>query len=407
MSASTEKLVAEPGGGLRPLAVTYAYYGAFIGLGLISASLGPTLPALAEQTHVAVGEISFLFATRATGYLFGSLLGGRLYDRMAGNPLMGLALLIMGAGMVAVPLLSLLWGLAIVLFAIGVAEGTLDVGGNALLVWVHRARVGPYMNALHFFFGLGAFLSPIVIAQALLMTGGIRWGYWVLAFFAFPLGLWLLRLKSPRHVPEQDQTHEGAQVTTRNWRLTLLVMLFMCVYVGAEVGVGGWLYTYAIEMGLSNVTSAAYLTSTYWGAFMVGRLLSIPIAARFRPRVILWTDLIGCALSIALVVILPQSAWAIWVGAFGFGLFVASIFPTVITWAERRMNMSGQVTSLFLVGASIGAISFPWLIGQLFERFGPWITMPAILVILIGLAGVFVLLMAFGGPPRLEAEELA
>jgi FHS family Na+ dependent glucose MFS transporter 1 len=387
---------------VRPLASTYAYYAAFVGLGLISASLGPTLPALAEQTSTELREISFLFATRSTGYLLGSLLGGRLYDRMQGHPVMALALLIMAAGMAASPVIPILWVLALVLWGIGVAEGTLDVGGNALLVWIHRARVGPYMNALHLFFGVGAFLSPIVVAQALLATGGIRWGYWSLALFAVPIALWLSRLNSPRHpVASASGEHPNATV---NWRLTALVMLFMALYVGGEVGVGGWLYTYAVEMGLADRTNAAYLTSTYWGAFMVGRLLSIPIAARFRPRLILATDLTGCLLSIGLLVLLPNSKWAVWAGAFGFGLFVASIFPTVITWAERRMDMSGLVTGMFLVGSSLGGIILPWLIGQLFDSFGPGITMPAIFASLVLLFGVFLLLMANGGPPRIETR---
>jgi FHS family Na+ dependent glucose MFS transporter 1 len=214
---------------------------------------------------------------------------------------MGLSLLLMGVGMAAAPMVGMLGALAFVLLVIGVAEGTLDVGGNALLVWVHRARVGPYMNALHFFFGLGAFLSPIVIAQAVLATGGIRWGYWVLAMYTVPVALWLLRLRSPRLMDAQEEGE--ARPVRVNWKLTGLVMLFMAVYVGAEVGMGGWLYTYAVEMGLADTTSAAYLTSVYWGAFMLGRLLSIPIAARVRPRVILWTDLIGCLVSVSLMVL--------------------------------------------------------------------------------------------------------
>ena len=57
---------------------TAAYYATFIGLGLTSASLGPTLPGLAEQTRTNIGEISFLFTARSLGYLLGSLRGGRL-----------------------------------------------------------------------------------------------------------------------------------------------------------------------------------------------------------------------------------------------------------------------------------------------------------------------------------------
>lgn len=402
MSSITGQVATVPGAVVRPLATTFAYYGAFVGLGLISASLGPTLPALAAQTNTELGQISFLFATRSIGYLIGSLLGGRIYDRVTGHPVMAVAMLMMGVGMFCVPFVSVLWGLAIVLLAIGTAEGTLDVGGNALLVWVHRSQVGPYMNALHLFFGMGAFLSPIVIAQAISFTAGIRWAYWALALIVVPLALWLLRLPSPRH--EAAHVSGTRQAVKVNWRLTGLVMLFMCVYVGAEVGIGGWLYTYAMERGLATATSAAYLTSVYWGAFMVGRIFSIPIAARVRPRVILSVDLLGCLSSIGLLVLLPESEVALWVGVFCFGLFVASIFPTVITWSERRMSMSGLVTSMFFVGSSIGGIFFPWFIGQLFDGYGVWIVMPAVFVIILGLCALFVVLMASGGPPRTEAE---
>lgn len=402
VSGQVEQL---PGGDLHPLATTFAYYGAFIGLGLISASLGPTLVPLAAQTQTAISQISILFVTRSLGYLLGSMLAGRIYDRTKGHPVMAVALLVMGLGMAAAPLVGMLWSLAFVLLIVGLAEGTLDVGGNALLMWVHRSKVGPYMNALHLFFAVGAFLSPIVIAQAISLTDGIRAGYWVLALFTVPIAIWLYSLQSPRHIA----SHQGGKGETLavNWRLVALLMVFLGVYVGAEVGMAGWLSTYAIEMGLADSVTAAYLTSVYWGAFMIGRIFSIPIATRFRPRAILWTDLIGCLVSISLPVFLPQSQWAIWVGAFGFGLFVASIFPTLITWAERRMNMSGLVTSMFFIGSSIGGIFFPWFIGQLFGRYGAWITMPAILAVVVLLCGLFVVLMANGGTPQTEAEESA
>lgn len=386
---------------MRPLPTTIAYYAAFIGLGLISASLGPTLPGLAEQTRTDLGEISFLFTTRATGYMLGSLLGGRLYDRLRGHPVMGLALLIMGVGMFLAPLMPLLWTLAVVLLIIGIGEGTVDVGGNTLLVWVHRGKVGPFMNGLHFFFGLGAFIAPIVIAWAMNATGGIRWGYWLLGLYVVPILIWLLRLDSPRHMDAEPGATTHPPV---NWRLTGWIMFFMFLYVGAEVGVAGWLYTYAVALDMADATSAAYLTSVFWGALTVGRLLAIPIAARFRPRNILLMDLLGCIASVGLMVFVHDQAWAVWVGALGVGLCMASIFPTVIVWAERRIRMSGTVTSMFLVGASLGAMFLPWLIGQLFDAVGPGITMITVLIDLVIALGVFLLLMAAGGTPHPEAS---
>ena len=216
---------------IRPLATTFAYYAAFIGLGLVSASLGPTLPGLAEQTRSDIGGISFLFTTRATGYMLGSLLGGRLYDRLTGHPVMAAALLVMAVGMVAVPMLPLLWTLALVLLFVGIAEGTLDVGGNTLIVWVHRSRVGPYMNALHFFFGLGAFISPLIIAWVFATVGGIRAAYWVLAVSVLPLALWLLRLPSPANIHVADVA--GGRRVVTNWRLMGLIVVFLFFFVGA------------------------------------------------------------------------------------------------------------------------------------------------------------------------------
>src|SRR5512139_2534417 len=69
-------------------AQTAVYYAAFIALGMASASLGPTLGGLAEHTRTRLSEISFLFMARSLGYLVGSFVGGRVYDRWPGHVVM-------------------------------------------------------------------------------------------------------------------------------------------------------------------------------------------------------------------------------------------------------------------------------------------------------------------------------
>lgn len=119
------------------LSRTFIYYAAFVAFGLIVASLGPTLPGLAEQTGVPIAQISFLFAARSGGYLTGSILGGRVYDRLPGHPMLAGVLLAMMLAFGSVPLLGTIALLAGVLFLVGIAEGMLDVGGNTMLLW-HR-----------------------------------------------------------------------------------------------------------------------------------------------------------------------------------------------------------------------------------------------------------------------------
>jgi fucose permease len=149
---------------------------------------------------------------------------------------------------------------------------------------------------------------------------------------------------------------------------------------------------------------AAYLTSAFWGALTAGRFLSIPIAGRIRPRVILGASLCGCLISIGLPLLWPGSAALIWLGAIGAGLSMAPIFPTTLALAERRLAITGQITSFFFVGASLGGMFLPWLIGQLFERVGPPVTIQAIFVDLIVGGLVFMLLMAYAPRPAHPAQ---
>ncbi len=370
------------------LSKTAGYYAAFIALGLTSASLGPTLSGLAANTGTAISQISILFSARAFGYLLGSLLGGRLFDRMRGHPVMALMLAGMVTSMALVPGLKLLWLLALVILLIGVAEGSVDVGANTLIVWVHRGDVGPYMNGLHFFYGVGAFISPLIVGQVLLRSGGgITWAYWVVAVIMVPVVLYMARQPSPvnQDVIEKD----SADTKLASPALVALISLFIFLYVGAEISFGGWIYTYAVALGLATPAAAAYLTSGFWGALTVGRLLAIPVAARFRPRTILLVDLLGSMAAVGLILVYPASLTVAWVGSIGAGLFMASVFPTTLSLAERRMPITGQVTSWFFVGASLGSMTVPYIIGQLFESTGPVVTMIAILICLVLAVGVY------------------
>jgi len=364
---------------------TSAYYAAFIVLGLMAAILGPTLPDLAENTGSLLSEISFLFVARSLGYMLGSLFLGRLYDRFPGHRVGVGVLVIAAATLFIVPLVPLLWLLTAVLFVLGLAEGTLDLGANIMLVWVHGKEVGPYMNGLHFFFGVGAFLSPIIAAQAILISGSITWAYWLLALLALPLAVWFWRLPSPVREASDRDGETGSQ----NTLMIALIAFFFFLYVGAESSFGGWIFTYTLETGLSEAQLAALLTSAFWGALTVGRLLSVPLAARIRPRWLILGDLLGCALSMVIILLFPDRLLTIWIGTLGAGLAMASIFPTTLTLAERNMTVTGKVTGWFFVGAGAGGMVLPWVIGQLFERVGPTVMMIAIFSNVILAVAVF------------------
>jgi MFS transporter, FHS family, Na+ dependent glucose transporter 1 len=393
MTTTTTVLSSAPA---RQNAITLAYYAAFIGLGMVTASLGPTLTGLAAQTGSPLNAISALFTFRALGYLLGSFVGGRLYDRYPGHPIIAGMLAVMMVTMLAAPVIPSLWLLAAVILVLGVGEGTLDVGVNTLIVWLRRPNVGPYMNALHFFFGVGTVIAPLIVAQAIWFTGGIAWAYWVIGLLLAPILVWLARLPSPTPEAERANPELGGV----NYLLTGLVAFFLFLYVGIEGGFSGWIDKYALATGHATELTAAYWTSLFWFAFTFGRLVFIPVTARVRPRTLLTTKLIGGIVCVGVVLLWPASTVGLSIGVAGAGFCMAAIFPVMLTWAGRRMTITGFVTSWFFIGASAGGMFFPWFIGQLFESSGPRITMLTTLACLVLSLAMFGVLMVYSGKRR-------
>jgi FHS family Na+ dependent glucose MFS transporter 1 len=307
--------------------------------------------------------------------MLGSQLGGRAYDRFPGHRIQALALLVTSLSAALVPVLHSLWLLVAVLFLLGAVQGTLDVGCNTLLTWIHGEKVGPFMNGLHFFFGAGAFLAPLIFARVVLAANDIRWAYWFFSLLALPVASWFWFLPSPQIRTKTPEEASGRSING----LFLLIVLFFLVYVGLEVGFGNWIYTFSIRLHLASEAEAAYLTSAFWGAFTVGRLLGIGISSRLRPQTILLTDLAGSLAAFAILLLWPASPLALWAGTIMLGLSIASIFATAMAFAGQRLRLTGGLIGWILVGGGIGGMFFPWLIGQLFERISPHITMPILL----------------------------
>jgi len=140
--------------------------------------------------------------------------------------------------------------------------------------------------------------------------------------------------------------------------------------MGGELAFGGWIFTYADGITGSE-TTARLVNSAFWGGLVVGRVVAIPLAVRLSPRAMLQVDLVGTVLSLALLAVLPDSVPALWIGTIGFGFFVASMIPSSFNLAARRMPITSQVSSTFLVGGSLGSMTLPWLVGQLYVPVGP------------------------------------
>lgn len=352
------------------LRIAAAYYPTYVLVGLMLTSIGPCMKALEDQSGSSKGEISFLVVVMSLGYIAGSLLGARLYARLPGNRIVTIALLAMAALTTTVPWLGSLWMLIVIFALIGVALGTMDVGGNTLMVWLYRSDVPPYMNALHLSFGVGAFLGPLIINGFDAATGNAVATYWLFAALMVPVALWLTRLPSPDAPAAGQGAAAGRAVLRPHLALIALIAGFFFLHMGSELAFGAYITSYADDLFYSE-SLARVVNSVFWGGLVIGRLVAVPLALRMSPGALLQSSLLIGAAGLAPVIFLPDSPVALWIGTVSFGIAVASMFANSINYAAQRMPITSAVTATFLVGGSLGSTVLPLVVGQLYEPRGP------------------------------------
>lgn len=341
---------------------TSVYFAAFFILGATIASLGPTLLYLSENTGATVASLGLLFTLRSGGYLVGSLIGGRLYDRLPGHRLLGFAILTGAFSLGLIPQISSFDVIIAIMLLIGLSEATLDVGSNTQLVWVRGARSGPYLNGLFLFAGIGGTLSPLLLSS----IGGTA-GYRIMALVSLPIALWAFFTPSP---PRQMH-EEGRPAGTFPPFLFVLFCLLTFIFIGGEVGFSGWIYSYAYTLGLGTEQTAGLLTSFYWLGITLGRVSAIFITARFKPSRVVLANLTGLVISLGLILLNPASQIFLWIGSIGFGFFLAPVFPTTFAYLERKTPITGTAAGVLWASGSFGAMVYPWVMGLQMANIGP------------------------------------
>jgi MFS transporter, FHS family, Na+ dependent glucose transporter 1 len=340
-----------------------AYLTTFLVVGFSLSILGPALTELRARTGSDIAAIGVLFVGQSSGYIIGSLFGGRLYDRLDGHRVAGGALVVMAAGLAVLPHFDHRIGLLVAVAVLGTGAATADIGINTLLLWQLGSSSGRAMNMLHLCFGIGALSAPLLVHASFDIS--VRGA----GLMCLALAAWLVAVPAPGAPPAREEQAVNSRP------MLALLSLFFVLYVGMEVGFAGWVQTYGEEIRFSEL-AATWLTTTFWIGFTLGRLLASALGHRFRPKVLL---IASCSMSIAAALVLivgDGRTAAVWAGAAVMGMATAPQFPVMLTYLERRIRVTGRATSWFVGGAGVGGLIFPWLIGRWFDARGattlPW-----------------------------------
>ncbi len=336
-----------------------AYWATFVVIGISLSLTGPALSTLRSNVGTSLGGIGIVFVAQSAGYLLGSLGAGRRFDAGWGHRFLAAAMGVIAVAALAMPFVRSLGGLVVVCAVLGAASSVCDVGGNSLVIWVRQGDVGPAMNVLHLSFGIGALSTPLLVAIDLKVACAVE------AVLALAVATYVLRLTSPRQPHATDSTG-----TLPGRRVLAVLVVFFIVYVGAEASFAGWVHTYAEEIHLGGSTGAAALTAVFWVTFCAGRLSAAAIAPRVEAASLILGSCVLAVVAAGALAGWGPRPWVVWSATALFGLGIASQFPMMITYADERLKLSSAATAWFVTGAGAGGLTLPYLVGQIFDRYG-------------------------------------
>ncbi len=364
---------------------------AFLILGWSGGAIGPALPWLSTHWGVRLDEAGALFTLNFLGACGTVALSGVLLDRLGRKPLLVAGTLLMAIGLVGLgiaPSLPLALGCALVL---GLGWGCLDVTLNVFVADLYPTAQGAALNLMNVAFGLGALIGPLSVGFALNAGSSPQLVVWSLSGIALISGLIYLALSFPSRplavpVPGSSGVGSALRVLRQGYVQVLALMLFL--YVGLEVGFGGWAYSFAIQGAGMDAGGAALVVALFWLAFTLSRLVA-GVAARWVTGALLVLSGVAlAAVGAGLIALFATAPAALFIGAVLIGAGCGPIFPTAFGQASMRYPGVGLVSSAAVLGGSLGGMVLPYVQGWLLVTLGVPVAAGFIIVLALVIGGL-------------------
>jgi fucose permease len=360
--------------------LTRAAYSGMFFFGVVMAVLGAVLPVLAGQAHLELHQAGNLFLFMNFAMLISMLGAGPFMDRYGKKPV-----LVVGPVLVALAL-ALIAGAAAyrTLIAsvtlLGLGGGALNGGTNTLVADLHDdpREKSSALNLLGVFFGFGALFLPFVIGSLVKTLGLAAILYVTVAMSLVPASVFAaLSFPPSRHAERLALVDVGRLAKNR---LVLALGFLLFFESGSEFIMGGFTSSYLTRELGASVSAASYLLAVYWGAIMMGRVISSRLVLRWKSSAMILGSALGGAAGVAILLV-ARSQFVAAVGIAIIGLGFASIYPVTLGFAGSRFEAySGSVFGILFAIALVGGMTLPWAVGQLAEMRG----LRAALAIVIG-----------------------
>jgi FHS family L-fucose permease-like MFS transporter len=335
-----------------------AFSGVFA-LGVIFAIFGSIKLKLQEQIKIDDAKAGSLISALMFSCLIFSLLIGALTPAL-GFKVVGL--MGFGAGAICVLLLAMAptYGTAMLAFlALGFAAMCVNTVGNTLGPMVlFPGNPAKASNLLNTFFGVGSFLTPLIIGNLIGKAGYKATLGIIAALLAIPIAWTVMGTDFP--------AIEGGFNFGRaaGWLLNPAVLAggaALFCYISLEATLGGFLTTYLADHKV-DATKANNFLAMFWISLLVARLFTAFVVPQsVFPYYVPVLALV--AAGSIMMMVTAKSAGAAVVAMLITGFVMGPIFPTLVGVTFGKTGPSAEVFGLIFAIGLFGGIITPRVMG--------------------------------------------
>jgi fucose permease len=353
-------------------------YLAFISLGLPDSILGAAWPVMQRDIGAPLESAGLLFMTIAGGTIISSLVSGSILKRFGTGKVTFFSCLMTALALVGFQFSPSVAWLVVCAVPLGLGAGAVDSGLNNYVAAHYKAH---HMSWLHSFWGVGATMGPIIMAQFLAGDFSWRSGYMAIAGIQFTLAVILLvtlpiwskvktgQMAAGNNHQETEAIGEreaGKPLQVKGVKLALFTFFFYC---SIEAAMGLWGSSFLVNAKGVSPADAAQWVSLYWGGITVGRFITGFITFKVSSLLLIRSGQL-IALSGAILLFLPLPTVFSLIGFMLVGLGLAPIFPCMLheTPARFGKHHSQSIMGFQMAFAYTGSTFMPPLFGFIASR---------------------------------------
>lgn len=350
-------------------------------LGVSVAMMGPSLRILADQSDTNLADISTIVLMMPVGFIVGIYICRYFLNSNYIKQVIFLSLLIFGILLASVTYSSIFLLLVILFFVIAMTQGVFEVASNVFMVDINKKNPAPYLNAMHFCFGVGAIISPILIGYNIQYLNSITYSYIFFAILALPAMIVLLFMQLK---PVIDEVDEVKKTSNPNYLMILIgIHVFFFLYIFLEAGYSISIFPYLRQQDLLSPASSGLFAALFWGMFTFFRLIGTLLSIYFHPlKIVLGHALVGLV-GLPLMLLAGDQVFLLWIGNIIMGASLSVFFPCMLAYCETDLKIPSKSVSHFFVSATGGAMIGSWFLVRLLDIKPSLIFYPLILATIL------------------------